>query len=148
MYYKLLSKEDIPQTKPLIEALGAYHNRIPSKTQITYPLVPVDIGISFMINCEENGAGKVMGLFDDKNIVGFAAIHFERDKGLIDYLFVYDEYRGNGYGGKLMNWALEEFKAANVQYAELKVVEGNVTKKLYEKYGFNTRCEIMSLKLK
>ncbi|MCM1487181.1 MAG: GNAT family N-acetyltransferase [Firmicutes bacterium] len=148
MDYKLLNKDDIPKVKPLIEALGAYHNKIPQKTPVKYPLVPVSEGIAFMISCQENNTGKVMGLYDDDRIVGFAAIHFENGKGLLDYLFVYDEYRRNGYGGKLMNWALDEFKAADAEYAELKVVYGNNTKGLYEKFGFNTRCEIMALKLK
>lgn len=148
MEKRLLDCEEIILTKPLIQALADYHNAIPNGGDEVYPLIPLDEGVAFMRKCLKENTGKTMGVFEKESLIGFASIHFEKHHGWLDYLFIYEQYRGNGLGKALMDWAMTEFNAADAEMAHLKVVEGNVTKNLYKKYGFKVRSETMSLDLK
>lgn len=76
-------------------------------------------------------------------MIGFCKIDIEDTKGILDFLVVLKKYRGNGYGKELMDWAMAMFHQSNVEQIEVKVVDGNDTIHLYERYGFKVRGHIM-----
>ena len=52
-------------------------------------------------------------------------------------------YRGRGYGGMLMDWAMEHFSQKEIPQVEVRVVAGNEAIHLYEKYGFKINAHIL-----
>ena len=61
-----------------------------------------------------------------------------------DFNIVLAEFRGHGYGGVLMDWAMETFRALGVSRIEVKVVDGNAAAlRLYEEYGFKMNAHIL-----
>ena len=63
--------------------------------------------------------------------------------GKLDYLVIMKEYRGRGFGKRLMDWAIRMFAEHEIQQIEVKVVDGNETIHLYEKYGFKMNAHIL-----
>ena len=63
--------------------------------------------------------------------------------GKLDYLVIMKEYRGRGFGKRLMDWAIRMFAEHEIQQIEVKVVDGNEAIHLYEKYGFKMNAHIL-----
>jgi len=80
------------------------------------------------------------------DILGFCIAYSKRASGKIEVLFVDEKYRRNGFGLKLMNSAVEWFKAKKIDEIELTVVYGNEAVSFYEKLGFYPRSIIMATK--
>ena len=76
-------------------------------------------------------------------IAGFCKADICGENGKLDYLVVRKEFRGKGYGKALMDWAMELFERFKVNHIEVKVVDGNETIHLYEKYGFQMNAHIL-----
>ena len=60
-------------------------------------------------------------------------------------MLVKEEFRGRGFGKELMDWAMLMFVLNNVSHIEVKVVDGNPTIHLYEKYGFKMKSHILGI---
>ena len=68
---------------------------------------------------------------------GFIEFHQVVDFADIHHIEVKSEYRGQGYGAKLMELFLNEIKNRNVNEITLEVrVDNSVAIRLYEKFGF------------
>lgn len=91
----------------------------------------------------ENSTSRIGVIENTVEVIGFCKIDIERNEGKLDYLVVLQEYRGNGYGGALMDWAMEQFRGSGVKYIEVRVVDGNEAIHLYEKYGFKMNAHIL-----
>lgn len=63
--------------------------------------------------------------------------------GKLDYLVIMKEYRSRGFGKRLMDWAIRMFAEHEIQQIEVKIVDGNETIHLYEKYGFKMNAHIL-----
>ncbi len=83
---------------------------------------------------------------ETNNILGFCIAYSKSISGKIEVLFVDEKYRRNGFGLKLMNSAVEWFKAKKIDEIELTVVYGNEAVSFYEKLGFYPRSIIMATK--
>ena len=59
----------------------------------------------------------------------------------IDYVFVNPEFRGKGFGKKLIQTAIDFFNAKGCTFIDLQVVPDNPAKKLYESFGFKVETE-------
>ena len=79
----------------------------------------------------------------DGKAAGFCKIDRKDGQGKVDYLMVLEAYRGRGFGRELMDWAMEAFEEEKISLIEVKVVEGNPTIHLYEKYGFRVNAQLM-----
>lgn len=89
-------------------------------------------------NALRENVSHIAAIEDRGQIVGFCKVDLCGEKGKLDYLVVLKEYRGNGYGKALMDWAMESFAEYGVHQMEVKVVAGNKAIHLYEKYGFRS----------
>ena len=68
---------------------------------------------------------------------GYIKFHQVIDFADIHYIKVFPDFRGQGYGTKLMNAFLEEMKDRGVKDVTLEVrVDNLIAIKLYEKFGF------------
>ena len=82
---------------------------------------------------------------ENNTVIGFCKCDIDEKckQGKLDYLMVLSPYRGNGYGGMLMDWAIGYFSGKGIEHIEVKVVAGNEAIHLYEKYGFKINSHIL-----
>ena len=81
----------------------------------------------------------------ENSIIGFCKVDINGEDGKLDYLVVKGEFRGKGLGKELMDWAMQMFDQNNVRHIEVKIVDGNPTIHLYEKYGFKMKSHILGI---
>ncbi|MBQ8966706.1 GNAT family N-acetyltransferase [Ruminococcus sp.] len=80
-----------------------------------------------------------------KKIAGFCKVDTDKSVGVLEYLVVLEEFRGIGYGGELIEWALSKFAELGIHDIDVKVADGNKAVTLYEKYGFKMNAHILRL---
>jgi len=89
---------------------------------------------------------------DNKKLIGFAFgtiqknIHmiFETVKfGMLDHIWITNNFRGQGLASKLKNELFEWFKEKDCKYIKLLVLDSNTAKKIYEKWGFEIVLDSM-----
>jgi len=69
-------------------------------------------------------------------------------EGYIKLVFVSKEFRGKGVGEILLHEALEHLKKINVQKVKINLKQSAIkAAKLYEKYKFKKKYEVLELKL-
>lgn len=71
-----------------------------------------------------------------------------KPSGMILELYILPNYRKNGFGVKLMKYALAHFKSRGFEDVQLNVYEGNPAHKLYKNMGFKEVSTMMEKKLK
>lgn len=146
METRLLQSNETHLTIPGLAALGVYHNGVTTNTEVTYPTTPPEHCAAAMAEGIVNGTGKTMGVFDNGELIAFCqiSINAEKRRGELSYLFVNDEYRGRGIGRELIDWAMAEFEKSPADMVDIRVVEGNPTETLYERYDFHRRISVMT----
>lgn len=127
-----------------LEALAAHHNSVSLNFAGDYPRKPSDKVIGEFFESVSAGSAEIAVAAVGECVAGFAKISFCGDEGWLDYLFVLEEYRKKGYGAILMDWAMAEFEHLGVRKIKVKVVCGNDSVGLYEKYGFKMNAYILS----
>ena len=77
----------------------------------------------------------------DGEVIGFVVVELNEEarRGFLGWIFIEEAYRGQGHGGRFMDWAMEEFKAIRAEQIDITVICGNPAIGLYEKYGFAPR---------
>lgn len=141
MKERLLQPEEMHLLRDGMIKLSAYHNTVKTHPDFEYRPIYVDAATERLAAAVSNGRAKVMALEDGGSIVGFMVIDLDPEdrKGILNWVFVEEAYRGQGYGGRLMDWAMAEFEAIQATQIDLNVVCGNPAAGLYEKYGFAPR---------
>ena len=128
-----------------LEALAEHHNRVSVYFKGQYPQTPSGEKIILFEKELEEGITRIAVAENDTKVVGFCKIGFHDDAGVLEYLVVLEHERGKGYGAALMDWALALFRELGVRNIDVKVVFGNDTIRLYEKYGFKPRSTVLRL---
>ena len=141
MEERMLRPEEMHLLKDGMIKLSAYHNTVKTHPDFEYRPIYVDAAIERLAEATANGSAKVMVLEEDGRIIGFMVIDLDKEsrKGVLNWVFVEAAYRSQGHGGRLMDWAMEEFSAIHAEQIDLNVVWGNPAVGLYEKYGFAPR---------
>lgn len=141
MEERLLRPEEMHLLKDGMIKLSAYHNTVKTHPDFEYRPIYVDAATNRLAGAVADGNAKVKVLEEGGQIIGFMVIDLdiESRKGVLNWVFVEEAYRGLGYGGRLMDWAMEEFNAIHAEQIDLNVVCGNPAVGLYEKYGFLPR---------
>ena len=79
---------------------------------------------------------------------GHLPFHKKRKYIVLDNIVIYENYRNNGYGEKLLNYIIEYAKNGNYNDIVLNVYKFNENAiKLYEKKGFKILTQDMILKI-
>ena len=146
MKVRKIDKAEVYKLLDCIMALSAYHNQVSINFKGCYPNRPYSTTLKMFEDNLENGISQIGVVENPEKIMGFCKIDIYQNSGKLDYLMVLEEYRGNGYGKLLMDWAMEQFSKHNVGRIEVKVVDGNETIHLYEKYGFKMNAHILCFK--
>ena len=141
MEERLLQPEELHLLKDGLKKLSAYHNTVKTHPDFEFRPIYVDVALKRLGEAIPEGDAKVKVLEEDGTVIGFMVIDLDAEnrKGILNWVFVEEPYRGQGYGGKLMDWAMEEFSAIHAEQVDLNVICGNPAIGLYEKYGFLPR---------
>ena len=141
MKERLLQPEEMHLLKDGMVKLSAYHNMVKTHPDFEYRPIYVDAATNRLEEAVADGSAKVMVLEEDSQMIGFMVIDLDiaNRKGVLNWVFVEEDHRGRGYGGRLMDWAMAEFDAIHAEQIDLNVVCGNPAVGLYEKYGFSPR---------
>ena len=92
-------------------------------------IVPSNSGASFFAS---DPSGHYVGELNGKPICCVALLKYDNDFALIGYFIVSKEYRGQGYGKKIFDWALDSAEAlSNIGLMSLESLEH-----MYAKTGF------------
>jgi len=149
MTERILTAEEVHLIRDCMVKLSAYHDSVTTHPDFHFRPTYVDNVLEKMAENIPEGKTKVKVLEDDGAVAGFASISLntENSKGHLSWLFLEEACRGKGYGGKLIDWAMEEFHALKLETIDINCVCGNPAMELYKKYGFSprvvtlTKCE-------
>ena len=140
-----IASNEVCKLENCLLALAAHHNRVSLNFKGCYPKIPIEQTIKHFSADLNNGKSYIAVIENDNTIIGFSKINIDENNGVLEYLIVLENYRGLGYGGALMEWALSKFSCFGVQNIDVKVADGNEAISLYEKYGFKMNAHILRL---
>ena len=143
---KILLPKETELLRDMISSLANYHNEVAENKEITYPTGNIDDPIRSLSKNIAGGKSIIKAYFGDNAPIAFCCIdiHKENKHGELKYLFVHGSYRKQGLGDTLIQWAMEEFKKAEIDFIDIRVVIGNPADHFYEKNGFQPRIMVMS----
>lgn len=126
-----------------VTQLSQHHNQVSVHFKGCYPSRPYEDTIHMFYESLKNGQSRIAVVEDGETVVGFSKINMDGTMGKLDYLAVLQEYRQQGIGKQLMDWAIDTFRKNGITRIEVKVVDGNPAIKLYETYGFQMNAHIL-----
>ena len=135
--------DEVYRLEECLKALAEHHNEVSVNFRGSFPKKPFSETLAAFEKALADSSSKIAVIEDNGRIAGFCKTDLVGTQGSIDYLIVLKEYRGSGYGGQLMDWALDTLRKDGAARIEIKVVDGNDAKAFYEKYGFRTVSQIL-----
>lgn len=142
---ELTDINEIDKLSACLEELAAYHNKVSVNFKGCYPAKPVSVTLTDFAADIKCGVSRIAIVEQNDSVCGFVKVDIDGDHGKLAYLIVLEKYRGTGYGGLLMEWAMNILHGAKLSCIEVKVVAGSPAIHLYEKYGFKLNAHIMWL---
>ena len=138
-----ITAEEVWKLEECLQKLSDYHNKVSVNFKGAYPSRPYKTTLQLFVQALTKQTSKIAVIEENQRMVGFCKIDLLERNGKLDYLIVLDEYRGKGYGGLLMDWAMKKFNEFHIKHIEIKVIDGNKAIHLYEKYGFKISAHIL-----
>ena len=138
-----ITHDEVSKLCDCIRELADYHNKTSVNFKEYYPLNPYEKTLESFENALREKESYIAVTEIEDRIIGFCKVDINGEQGKLDYLVVKEEFRGKGFGKELMDWAMQMFDQKNVRHIEVKVVDGNPTIHLYEKYGFKMKSHIL-----
>lgn len=138
-----ITQNEVSKLYDCIRELSEYHNTTSVNFKGYYPLNPYEKTLKSFEAALSSQDSYIAVTEIENQIIGFCKVDINGESGKLDYLVVKAEFRGKGFGKELMDWAMLMFARNNVKHIEVKVVDGNPTIHLYEKYGFKMKSHIL-----
>ena len=138
-----IAHDEVYRLEECLKALAEHHNEVSVNFKGSCQKQPFAETLAAFEKALADGSSKIAVIEDNGRAAGFCKIDLVGTQGSIDYLIVLKEYRGSGYGGQLMDWAVDTLRNDGAARIEIKVVDGNDAKAFYEKYGFRTVSQIL-----
>ena len=138
-----IAHDEVYRLEECLKALAEHHNEVSVNFRGSFPKKPFSETLAAFEKALADSSSKIAVIEDNGRIAGFCKTDLVGTQGSIDYLIVLKEYRGSGYGGQLMDWAVDTLRTGGAAGIEIKVVDGNDAKAFYEKYGFRTVSQIL-----
>lgn len=140
---KEITADEVFRLQECLEALAAYHNEKSINFKGLYPNRPHAATLAMFKEALSLQSSRVAVIEEGRRVAGFCKVDFADGRGKIDYLVVLPEFRRQGYGKALMDWAMAALRQCGIKQIEVKVVDGNDAIHLYEKYGFQINAQIL-----
>ena len=137
---------EVYQLEECLKELAEHHNEVSTNFRGCFPKKPFQETLEFFEKDVCNGRSRIAVIEKKKRVLGFCKTDISGNEGIIDYLIVLKECRGNGYGEILLDWALKLLQASGVSRIEVKVVDGNDAVRFYEKHGFQIVSHVLRMK--
>lgn len=137
--------DELDALASILPRLSRYHNDIAATFTGVYPVQPYAKQVEETRKELAEDRALVELVYRDAKPVGFSKGSVEDGAGFIDWLYLDEDLRGLGIGDLLMERLFAYFRAKRVRLVDLMVVAGNPAKSFYEKYGFTTRLEMLSM---
>ncbi len=144
---RVLDASGLDALAPVLPRLSRYHNDIAATFTGVYPVQPYAKQLDETRKELAEDRALVEVVFRNDEPVGFSKGSIDDGAGFIDWLYLDEDLRGLGLGDILMERLLAWFRTRRVGLVDLMVVAGNPAKTFYEKYGFTTRLEMLSMRL-
>ncbi|MBN1534850.1 MAG: GNAT family N-acetyltransferase [Spirochaetes bacterium] len=144
--FVVIPKERIETIRPLWEKLNELHLRDSTYFKDHFGT------FTFQRRCEKFAAmdeGDVMieVVEEDGKAVGYCISTMEQEKGEIDSLYVEEDYRRHGYGGRLVERSLRWLREKGCARIVVSVAEGHESVfGFYRAFGFYPRVTVLQLK--
>ena len=138
----MITPEEVWKLEECLHRLSDHHNKVSVNFKDAYPSRPYETTLRSFVQALTKQTSKIAVIEADGQVIGFCKIDLSESNGKLDHLIVLDEYRGKGYGERLMDWAMKTFNEFHVKHIEIKVIAGNKALHLYEKYGFKISAHI------
>lgn len=82
-----------------------------------------------------------VAIYTDNGIIGIISYSIIYERAEINYIITLPEYRNQGIGSKLLEYAINDIKNNNCTSISLEVESTNINAiNLYSKYGFTKKC--------
>ena len=140
-----ITPDEVSKLYDCIRELSEYHNTKSVNFKGYYPLSSFEKTLESFEAALSSQDSYIAVTEIENRIIGFCKVDINGESGKLDYLVVKEEFRGKGFGKELMDWAMRIFAQSNVKHIEVKVVDGNPTIHLYEKYGFKMKSHILGI---
>lgn len=76
-------------------------------------------------------------LEENNEIIGFGSAYIKGNKGVTESIYIAKEFRGKGYGSKILKNLISWINSKKVKHIETNILTGNEPSiKLHEKFGF------------
>ena len=138
--YKVTGIESIDIIKPLVAKLSDYHKDISSYFSKDFEVDNYDQKKSLI-------SGKhhvqVTIAHDNNEPVAYLVASVHKNEGVIESLYVDENYRGYEIGDTLMSLSLDWIKKHEPESIKISVAYGNKVLSFYEKFGFYPRSIIL-----
>lgn len=138
-----IASDEVRKLESCLLALAAHHNKVSVNFKGCYPKTPVSRTLARFSAELDAGTAQIAVIENGDAVIGFCKINTDGSAGVLEYLIVLAEYRGQGYGAALMEWALGKFSGYGIHDIDVKVADGNEAVSLYEKYGFKMNAHIL-----
>lgn len=145
MTIREIKQSETDKLSACLSALADYHNAVSVNFKGCYPGRPIADTLASFAGQLAAGTSRIAVIEDAEAIIGFCKIDLQKGSGNLDYLIVLPDSRGCGYGSMLMDWAMEQFRANQIEKIEVRVVDGNPAMHFYEKYGFAVKSHILGI---
>ncbi len=142
-----LDRENLAVLETLLPKLARYHNKVAASFAGMYPISSVAKQIRETEEEMAKNQALVEVVFRGDEPVGFAKGSFNDELGFIDWLYLDPSSRGMGLGGVLLKRIMAFFRKNRIHWVDIMVVAGNPAKRFYEKHGFGSRLEMLSISL-
>lgn len=133
---RTIAAEETAHLIPLLQELADAHNACSLHGKGTFPRRDTAEAAAELAEAIQEGQAAAAVIEENGKWQGFCAVLFHGKAGSIRYLVVQKEYRRQGLGRTLMDWAMDTLRQKGIHAIEVKVIAGNLARVLYEAYGF------------
>lgn len=86
---------------------------------------------------KHNGVSRYLGLFENDRLIGWGCVFLLGEEAHLATVAIHPDYRGNGYGKKLVTALIDLSKEEGTQYMQLECRRSNeIAQNMYKSLGF------------
>lgn len=142
---KEITKEQLPEIKELWEELNKIHMKDSSFFKEHYRKFTFEERIQKFDEIDTKSL-KIDVITNNDKYYGYCISTKDNEKGELDSLFISEDFRGQGFGEKLVERSLSWLKSLNCKKIYVAVAQGHeYVIPFYKKFGLHPRLTVLEL---